>query len=69
MQGHQSRWEVHLAKKFIQKMHMKKGALHKALGVPADKPIPASKLQPKPGDSPKMKRRKALARTLRKMNG
>jgi hypothetical protein len=52
---------------FIKGAIKKPGALHKALGVPADKPIPASKLQPKPGDSTKMKRRKALARTLKKM--
>jgi len=56
-------------KDFIQGAIKQPGALHKALGVPEGKPIPASKLQPKPGDSPKMKRRKALARTLRKMNG
>ena len=54
---------------FIQGAISKPGALHKALGVPEGKSIPASKLQPKPGDSPKMKRRKALARTLRKING
>ena len=56
-------------KDFIQGAIKQPGALHKALNVPEGKPIPASKLQPKPGDSPKMKRRKALARTLRKMNG
>jgi hypothetical protein len=31
-------------KGWIKKLHLKKGALHKALGVPIGKPIPASKL-------------------------
>jgi len=31
-------------KKWIQKTDMEKGALHKALGVPADKKIPSKKL-------------------------
>lgn len=31
--------------KFIQKMHMKKGALHKELHVPEGKKIPDSKLK------------------------
>ena len=33
-----------MAEKWIQKMHMKKGALHKELGVPEGKKIPAKKL-------------------------
>jgi hypothetical protein len=45
---------------------IKKGGLHKSLGIPMDKPIPASMLEPKPGDSTKVKRQKALARTFRK---
>jgi len=53
--------------KWIQKAVKHPGALHKALGVPEDEKIPASKLQPKPGDSEKMKHRKALAKTFRKM--
>lgn len=31
--------------KWIQKMHMKKGALHRELGVPEGEKIPESKLQ------------------------
>lgn len=34
-----------MAKKWIQAMHMKKGALHKELGVPMGKKIPAAKLK------------------------
>jgi hypothetical protein len=41
-----------------------KGKLHKALGVPEGKKIPASKLAIKPGDSALMKKRKNLAKTL-----
>ena len=33
-----------MAKKWIQAMHLKKGALHKELGVKAGKKIPAKKL-------------------------
>jgi hypothetical protein len=33
-----------MAKKWIQGMHMKKGALHKELGVPESKKIPERKL-------------------------
>ena len=54
-------------KKWIKKAIKKPGALRKALKVPAGKPIPASKLKIKASDSPQMKRRKNLARTLGKM--
>jgi hypothetical protein len=54
-------------KKWISKAIKKPGALHKTLGVPAGKKIPASKLAIKPGDSAKTKRRKNLAKTLKKM--
>jgi hypothetical protein len=54
--------------KWIQKAHIKKGALHKELGVPEDKKIPASKLTVKADDSPKLKRRKLLAKTLKKLH-
>jgi hypothetical protein len=56
-----------MAKKWIQKMGMKKGALHQALGVPQGKKIPAGKMAVKPGDSALMKRRKNLAKTLKKL--
>ncbi len=44
------------------------GALRRTLRVPEGKPIPAAKLKIKPGDSPRTKRRKNLARTLRRIN-
>ena len=52
--------------KWIQKAIKKPGALHKALGVKKGKKIPAGKLAVKESDSPTMKRRKNLAKTLRK---
>lgn len=54
-----------MSEKWIQKAISKPGALKKALGVPADKKIPASKLKVKSTDSPKMAKRKNLAKTLR----
>ena len=51
-------------KKWIKKAIKNPGALHKQLGVPLGKKIPASKLKIKPGDSPTTKRRKQLAKTL-----
>jgi len=54
-----------MATKWIQKAISKPGALKKALGVAADKKIPASKLTVKSTDSPKMVKRKTLAKTLR----
>ncbi len=57
-----------MAKKWIQGAIKKKGALHKALGVAPGKKIPASKLKIKESDSPLMKKRKNLARTLGKFH-
>lgn len=45
-----------------------KGGLHRSLGVPEGKKIPASKLAAKPSDSPKVAKEKALAKTLSKMH-
>jgi hypothetical protein len=56
-------------KKWIQKAHIKKGALHDELHIPENKPIPLSKLTIHSGDSPMLKKRKTLAKTLRKMHG
>jgi len=53
---------------WIQKAIKSPGTLHKALHVPEDETIPAKKLAVKPGDSSKMKKRKVLAQTLRKIN-
>lgn len=44
----------------------KRGSLHKALGIPEGKKIPASKLASKPGDSPAMKKKKVFARNAKK---
>ena len=53
---------------WISRATKKKGALHKALHIPEDNKIPAKMLKPKPSDSPLMKQRKNLAKTLRKFN-
>lgn len=56
-----------MAEKWIQKAHIKKGALHKELGVPEGKKIPAKKLAvaaKKPGVEGKRAR---LAETFKKM--
>jgi hypothetical protein len=54
-----------MSEKWIQKAIKKPGALHKALGVPAEKKIPSKKLAIKKSDSSLMKKRKTLAKTLR----
>lgn len=54
--------------KWIQKMHMKKGALHKELGVPAGKKIPKSKIAKAAKKGGTLGRRARLAETLSKMN-
>lgn len=38
------------------------GALHKALGIPLGETIPAGDKEPKPGDSPRVRRMKASAK-------
>lgn len=51
--------------KWIQKMHMKKGALHEELGVPKGKKIPKKKLDKAANsNNPKLAKRANLARTL-----
>lgn len=55
-----------MAKKFIQEMHMKKGALHKDLGVPEGKKIPEAKLKKaEKSKSPIVAKRAKLAETLK----
>ncbi len=57
-----------MAEKFIAKMHMKKGALHKELGVPEGKKIPRAKLKKaERSKNPLEKKRAVLAETLGKM--
>jgi len=55
-------------KKWIQGAIKRPGALHAALGVPANKEIPKSKLTVHEGDTPRMIKMKVLANTLRKIN-
>jgi hypothetical protein len=56
-------------KKFIQKMHMKKGALHKELNVPQGKKIPEKKLEKAThSKNPTERKRAVLAETLKKMH-
>jgi hypothetical protein len=52
-------------KKWIQGMHMKKGALHRELKVPEDKKIPKSKLdKAAKSNNPTLAKRANLAKTL-----
>ena len=58
-----------MAKKWIQGMHMQKGALHSMLHVPQGEKIPASKLASAAKSSnPLLRRRAILAKTLKKMH-
>lgn len=55
-----------MADKWIQGMHMKKGALHKQLGVPEGEKIPEKKLSKAANsDNPKLAKRAHLAETLK----
>jgi hypothetical protein len=55
--------------KWIQKAHIKKGALHKSLGVPEGEKIPTAKLKKaEHSKDPKTKKRAQLAETLKKMH-
>lgn len=69
-----------MKKKFMQKLHLKKGALHRQLGIPVGKKIPTSTLEKiikaEIGSkvkvdgyrkvTGKLKKRSVLARTMRK---
>lgn len=54
-------------KKWIQDMHMKKGALHKELGVPEGKKIPKGKITAAAKKKGVEGKRARLAETLGKM--
>ena len=56
-----------MAKKWIQKAKIKKGALHKDLGVPMGKKIPKSKLKAAAKKNGKVGKRARLAMTFAKM--
>ena len=55
-------------KKWIQKAIKHKGALHKELGVPAGKKIPAKKLAAAAKKGGKLGKRARLAETLKKLH-
>ena len=55
-----------MAEKFIQKMHMKKGALHEKLHVPEGKKIPAKKLlKAEHSKNPTLRKEADLEKTLK----
>lgn len=57
-----------MSEKWIQKMHMKKGALHESLGVPKGKKIPAKKLEKaEHSKNPVTRKRAVLAETLKRI--
>ena len=56
-----------MAEKWIQKAIKKPGALHKELGVPQGKKIPAKKLAAAAKKPGKLGQRARLAETLKKM--
>lgn len=57
-----------MAKNFIQKMHLKKGALREELHVPEGKKIPAAKLEKAAhSKNPLLKKRAVLAESFKKM--
>ena len=59
-----------MAKQWIQGMHMDRGGLHKSLGVPAGKRIPAKMLDAaKNSKNPKTRRQANLAATLGRLRG
>lgn len=57
-----------MAKNFIQKAIKKPGALHKELGIPMSKKIPAKKLAEAAKKPGKEGQRARLAETLKKMH-
>lgn len=55
-----------MAEKFIQKAHLKKGALHKDLHIPEGKKIPDKKLEKaEHSNNPTIRRRAQMAETLK----
>lgn len=57
-----------MAKKWIQAMHMKKGALHEELGVPKGKKITKAKIKAaEHSKNPTLAKRAHLAETLSKL--
>jgi hypothetical protein len=58
-----------MAEKWIQKAKIKKGALHRQLGVKEGEKIPARKLAAAAEKGGKLGRRARLAQTLKKLHG
>ena len=56
-------------RKFIQKAIKHPGALHKEMGVPAGKKIPAKELDAAAKKGGKLGQRARLAKTLKKLHG
>ncbi len=57
-----------MTEKFIQKMHMKKGALHKSLHVPEGKKIPEKKIEKaEHSKNETLRKRAVLAETLKRL--
>jgi hypothetical protein len=54
-----------MAKKWVQDAIKRPGSLRRSLGVKSGHNIPSKDLQAHPGDSTRVKRQKALARTMR----
>lgn len=55
-----------MAEKWISKMHMKKGALHKEMGIKEGEKIPEAKLEKAAhSKNPTLKKRAVLAETLK----
>lgn len=57
-----------MPKKWIQKAVKNPGQLHRDLGVPAGKPIPAEKLNAAAKEGGKVGQRARLAKTLKKLS-
>lgn len=55
-------------RKWIAGATQNKGALHRALGVPADQPIPAAKLAKAAAAPGKLGKQARLAQTLKKLH-
>ena len=55
-----------MAQKWIQGAHIRKGALHRALGVPEGEKIPAKKMaKAKHSENPRIRKMAGFARTLK----
>ena len=58
-----------MAEKWIQKAGIKKGSLHRKLGVPEEEKIPAKKLaKAEKSKSPVVRKEAALAKTLKSLS-